>query len=352
MKELRVALIGVDHWYSALPMLDGAGARDWFTLAGVWDADPSRAAEVAGRYGVARVEDDWRVLVDDPGIDAVLSFLSPDLNHTVCRAAAKAGKHIIANKPLALRVEDATRVVEAVRSSGVHFLPAESRQRLGPASRFLRQWLGDGRIASASMTTWAGLPRRWADDPDPGWFADPARTLGGGWVDHAIYQIDVLRWLLGEEIVAIGGQVANHCHVGLEVEDYGVATATFSGGAVATLENTWTAPDGGFQSSYTVVGSAGALTGAEGWGKNRALRMDGILGRLLVHEDTGWAEVTPPGKHDQAADLDHWAAVISGEAEPVATVEDAWHNLAACVAFYESVREGRVCRPEEAPWSR
>lgn len=340
MKELRVALIGVDHWYSALPVMAGAGAREWLTVAGVWDADPARAAEVAGRYGVPRVEADWRVLVDDPGIDAVMSFVSPDLNHTVCRAAAEAGKHIIANKPLALRLEDATRVVEAVRGSGVHYLPAESRQRLGPGPQFLREWLGDGRLASASMTTWAGLPRRWSDDPDPGWFADPARTLGGGWVDHAIYQIDVLRWLLGEEVVAIAGQIANHCHVGLEVEDYGVATATFSGGAVATLENTWTAPDGGFQSSYTIVGTGGAL------------RMDGILGRLLVLGDTGWAEVAPPGKHDQAADLDHWAAVISGEAEPVATVEDAWHNLAACVAFYESVREGRVRRPEEAPWSR
>lgn len=337
---IRVALVGVDHWYSALPMADGIGAREGLSLAGVWDADPARAAEVAERYGVKRVEADWRAFVDDQDIDAVLSFVSPDLNHTVCRTAAEAGKHVIANKPLALRLEDATRVVEAVRDSGVHFLPAESRQRLGPGSQYLREWLAGGGLTSASMTTWAGLPRRWSDDPDPGWFADPARTLGGGWVDHAIYQIDVLRWLLGEEIVAITGQVATHRHTGLEVEDYGVATATFAGGAVATLENTWTAPDDGFQSSYTIVGSAGAV------------RMDGILGRLLLLGDTGWAEVAPPGKHDQAADLDHFAAVINGEAKPVATVEDAWHNLAACVAFYESVREGRACRPEEAPWSR
>jgi predicted dehydrogenase len=337
---IRVALVGVDHWYSALPIADGVGARDGFSLAGVWDADPARAAEVAGRYGVARVEADWSALVDDPDIDAVLSFVNPELNHTVCRTAAEAGKHIIANKPLALRLDDASRVVEAVRGSGVHFLPAESRQRLGPGPQFLREWLSGRRLTSASMTTWAGLPQRWQDDPDPGWFADPARTLGGGWVDHAIYQIDVLRWLLDEEIVAIGGQVANHRHTGLDVEDYGVATATFAGGAVVTLEDTWTAPDGRFQSSYTMVGDAGAL------------RMDGILGRLLVLGETGWAEVAPPAKHDQAADLDHFAAVISGEAEPVATVEDAWHNLAACVAFYESISEGRACRPEEAPWSR
>jgi predicted dehydrogenase len=251
---IRVALVGVDHWYSALPLLDGFGSRDRLSLAGVWDADPARAEEIAARYGVRRVEADWRKLVDDPGIDAVMSFVSPDLNHAVCLAAAEAGKHIIANKPLALRLEDASRVIAAVRASAVHFLPAESRQRLGPGMQFLRRWLDDGRIGrliSASMTTWAGVPQRWPGESDPGWFADPARTVGGGWVDHAIYQIDVLRWLLGEEIVTITGQTATVLHHGLDVEDYGVATATFAGGAVVTLEDTWTAQGGGFQSGYT-----------------------------------------------------------------------------------------------------
>ena len=342
MTDLRVALVGVDHWYSALPLAEGVGSRDGLSLAGVWDADPDRAAYVAQRYGVGRVDAGWRTLVDDPGIDAVMSFVSPDLNHEVCVAAAKAGKHIIANKPLALRLEEASRVVEAVRGAGVTFLPAESRQRLGPGQQWLREWVKDGRIGrltSAAMSTWAGLPRQWPDDSTPGWFVDPTRTVGGGWVDHSIYQIDLLRWLLGEEIVAVTGQTAKHSHPELGIEDYGVATVTFAGGAVATLEDTWTAPDGGFQSSYTLVGSGGAV------------RMDGIQGRLLVAGEvapfTGWVEVAPPGRHDQRADLDHWAAVIKGESEPVATVEDAWHNLAACLAFYESVDEGRTRSPQE-----
>lgn len=340
MTDLRVALVGADHWYSAFPLAEGVRSRERFSLAGVWDADPARAAYVAERYDVGRVEPDWRTLVDDPGVDAVMSFVSPDLNHEVCVAAAQAGKHIIANKPLALRLEDASRVVDAVRGSGVAFLPAESRQRLGPGPQLLRQWLNDGRIGrltSAAMTTWAGLPRQWPDDSSPGWFADPARTVGGGWVDHSIYQIDLLRWLLGEEIVAISGQTAKHRHPDLGVEDYGVATVTFPGGVVATLENTWTAPDGGFQSSYTLVGSSGAV------------RNDGIQGRFLLIGEAGPVEVAPPGRHDQGADLDHWAAVISGESEPVATVEDAWQNLAGCLAFYESVDVGRTLSPQEGP---
>ena len=344
MTELRVALVGVDHWYSALPVAEGTRSRERLSLAGVWDADPARAAYVAQRYDVGRFEADWRTLVDDPGIDAVMSFVSPDLNHEVCVAAAKAGKHIIANKPLALRLEDASRVVEAVRGSGVMFLPAESRQRLGPGLQWLQRWPKDGRIGrltSASMATWAGLPRQWPDDPSPGWFADPARTVGGGWVDHSIYQIDLLRWLLGEEIVGSAGRQPSTAIPNSASRTTGWRRSPSPEARWPRWRTRATAPDGGFQSSYTLVGSSGAV------------RMDGIQRRLLVAGEvepfTGWVEVAPPGRHDQAADLDHWAAVISGESEPVATVEDAWHNLSACLAFYESVDAGRTCTPSKGP---
>ncbi|WP_163505845.1 Gfo/Idh/MocA family protein [Fodinicola acaciae] len=345
MAVIRVALVGLDHWYSAIPLAEGVAARDTVRLVGIADAEPERAAEVARRCGVDRVETQWAALVEDPGVDAVLSFLSPDRNAEVCQAAAAAGKHIISTKPMARTLADATAVVDAVRSAGVCFLPAESRQRLGPRSQFLKSWVEQGRLgrlASATQTIWAGLPRRWPDDPDPGWFADPARTVGGAWIDHSVYQLDTLRWLLGEEVVSITGTVGNVRHPDLPVEDIGVAVVTFSGGAIATLEDTWTAPDGGFQMSGTYVGSEGAV------------RVDGIEKRTHVLADfppfQGWIQTATPAGHDQAADIDHWVAVIREEAEPIATVADGWRNLAACLAFYDAVRTGQHATPEVAPW--
>jgi hypothetical protein len=163
---------------------------------------------------------------------------------------------------------------------------------------------------------------------------DPVRTVGGAWVDHAVYQTDLLRWILGEEVISVSGTAAKLCHKSLEVEDYGVALVVFSGGLVATLEDTWTSPTGGFQSSSSLVGSVGAL------GMN-----DVTYRRLLVGGDLpapGWVETKQPPPHDQSADIDHLVEVIRGETEPIATVEDAWRNLAACMAFYESVRTRRV----------
>ncbi|WP_163566779.1 Gfo/Idh/MocA family protein [Fodinicola feengrottensis] len=344
MTDIRVGLVGLDHWYSAIPLAEGIGGRDGVRLVGIADAEPARASELATRCGVDLVDKDWRALVEDPTVDAIISLVSPDRNAEVCRTAAEAGKHIISNKPLARTVAEATMVVAAVRRAGVRFLPAESRMRLGPRSQFLKRWIEQGRLGrllSASLSIWAGLPRRWPDDPDPGWFVDPGRTAGGGWIDHAVYQVDMLRWLLGEEIVAVTGQTANLAYPELAVEDYGVATVTFAGGAVATLEDTWTAPGAGFQSSGTYVGSDGVY------------RMDGISDRSLILADfpplQGWVQTALPGHHDQAADIDHWTASIRDEVEPVATVEDAWHNLASCLAFYESVRTGRTIEPEVAP---
>lgn len=332
---IRVGLVGLDHWYSALPLADGVIRNPDTDLVALWDANGRHAAEVAGTRGIDRIEDDWHAIVDDPEIDVILSFASVDTNGAICLAAAQNGKHVISNKPIARSLEEATKIADAVKTAGVHLFPGEARQRLGPRNRALRAWTknGDvGRLCSATMAIWAGIPRQWADDDDPGWFVDPARTVGGAWVDHSIYQIDILRWILGEEVTTVVGTTANVLHHDLELEDYGVASLTFSGGLVATLENTWIAPTGGFQSSSRLVAERGAFD------------LNGITDRQLVIGsgllDAGWAESRQPPPHDQGADIDHFVEVVRGEAAPIATVDDAVANLKVCLAFYESARAG------------
>lgn len=344
MKTLGVGLVGLDHWYSAIPLAEGVARNEATRLVGVADAEAGRAEEVGAKWGAERVVTDWRALVESDEVDIVMSFVSVDKNAAVCLAAAEAGKHIVSNKPLALTLEQANGVLSAVRKSGVFLVPAESRQRLGPRVQFAKAWYRDGRLGtlcSAAMSVWAGIPQRWPGDHDPGWFVDPLCTVGGAFVDHAVYQFDQLRWILGQEVASVVGTKANRCYEELAVEDYGSAVAVFSGGLVAALEDTWTAPLGAFQSSCRLVGSAGALD------------MNGITGRqLLIGESLpvpGWLEAPQPAIHDQASDIGYVVDLVRGEREPVATVEDAWRNLAACLAFYKSAATGRVVAPAELP---
>jgi len=338
--KVRVGLVGLDHWYTAVPLAEEIAKREDMTLCAIADADARRAQEVAGRCGVDRVETDWRSLAEDQGIDAVASFVSVEQNPEVCLVAAAAGKHILSIKPLARTLEQGREVVAAVRRSGVTFLPAESRHRVSAQSRALKRWLEEGtlgQLVHASFSLWAGLPQRWPGDPDPGWFGDPSRTVGGAWVDHSIYHIDLMRFLLGEEVASVNGQVANLSHPGLPLEDWGVATLMFGGGSRVTLEDTWTAPQGAFQQSATFVGSEGAV------------HLDGIRRRMLVKGKfppfSGWVEADPLQAQGEA--LAHWSSLIRGEGDPVATVDDAWNNLAACVAFYDAVSAGRATTPEK-----
>jgi predicted dehydrogenase len=281
-------------------------------------------------------------VLDADDIDVVASFVSTDQNPALCAAAAEHGKHVVSVKPVARTLAEATELRCVVRQAGVHFLPSEALPRLAEQHRQIKQWVDRGafgRLVSVSATLWAGLPQRWPDDPDPGWWADPRRTPGGGWIDHAIYDVDLLRWLLGEEVVLAAGIAANQKFPCLPVEDFGAALLVFFGGAVANLEVTWTAPSRGGRRALSIVGTEGALA------------YDGLTGRLStaggLAEAAGWT--TRPPRSWDADGIDHLVAVVRGEEQAIATVDDAWRNLAACLAFYEAAATGTRLPPAPLP---
>jgi len=335
---VRIGLIGLDHWYSAFPFAAAVAAHDEATLVAVADADPERAREVARRNGVERVTARWEELVEDPEIDAIASFISVDRNPAVCIAAARSGKHILSIKPLALTLPEASAIREAVHEADVVFLPAESRGRLAEQNQRLKGWLAEGRlgrILTAGFSLWAGIPQRWPGDPDPGWFADAQRAPGGGWIDHSIYHIDLLRWLLGSEVQQVSGRAGKLKYPDLPVEDFGTATVTFEDGAIATLEDTWLAQPGAFRTTMSLVGSEGIVA------------YDSLSGRLSVAGDfppfSGWVQTAALATYTEG--LDHFLGAIRGDEEAVATVEDAWRNLAVCRAFYDAAASGGFMTP-------
>ena len=206
----RIAILGLDHWYSALAYIPALARDPRIKIAGIAHHELARAQKVASDFGVERVVAEPAALLEDRSIDAVAIFTSTDRVPDLCIAAAQAGKHILTIKPLACTLDEATAVVRAVRATGVRLLPTEgvgAGGRRGPVE-LVRSMVSEGRlgeIAFARCSVSAGLPWSWPDDPKPGWFVDPARCAGGGWIDHAIYQIDRLRWILGREVESVRG---------------------------------------------------------------------------------------------------------------------------------------------------
>ncbi|MGD0986089.1 MAG: Gfo/Idh/MocA family oxidoreductase [Acidimicrobiales bacterium] len=333
-EPVRIGLVGLDHWYNAIGLAEAAAKSTRAELVAIVDEDADRAGDLAQRLGVKVVGTNPRLVIEDDSIDAVMSFGTVPGNVSVCLSAATSGKHVFAGKPLARDLEAASEVVTAVRKTNVVFFPGDSRFRSISGFEELHRVVTSGRLGrplSAHLWVWAPLPRSWPSSSDPGWFADPELVPGGAWIDHGIYQIDLVRWLFSDEIIEIRGETANLKHKSLKVEDFGIATAHLSRGAVVSLEDSWTAPAGIFRLGIHLLGEDGVAT------------FDSQTDQLLVNDSEAgpgnWRKIDLPERDEAETDLDRFVSAIKGDMA-LATVIDAYKNLAAGLAFYEAARSG------------
>ncbi len=335
---VRFGIAGMDHWYAGFGALRGIAASENAVVTAAAHRQTAYLEATARDHYIAYTTDDYHEIVRRDDVDVVVAACTTAEAPALCQEAAQHGKHIICVKPMALTLTDADAVVAAVEQAGVGFYPLEALQAGGGAARQYAQWLEEGRIGrpiSATVIRRGGLPtQEW-----PGvhvartWWLDETKAPGGGWIDHSIYDVHMLRKLLQAEVVRVTGATANLVHKDIPLEDFGVATLTFDNGVVATLEVTWSSgPDSGMH-AFQLVGTEGQIA------------TDGISGKLAVRGNfapwQGWVlSDSVQSQSGSSIDLmvDH---VMNGTPLP-ATVEDGRQNLAVCLAFYEAARHDRV----------
>jgi predicted dehydrogenase len=175
---------------------------------------------------------------------------------------------------------------------------------------------------------------------DRTWWRDPTKVPGGGWIDHAIYQIDGLRWLLDDEVARVSGVARTLAHPELpkELEDFGVALLEFRKGLVATVEVTWTGTPGSGMNVTQIVGTDGQIAADP--------TLSGKLGvsgpKFESPAGSGWTLFNPPGRRSAGGLAEHLLDCLATGAHPVATIDDSRATLAACLAFYEAAGSGRA----------
>jgi predicted dehydrogenase len=335
MEKLGVAILGLDHWYSAEHIAPAVASGAHTRLVAVSHDDTAKGQQLIRGAAAELWTTDYRAALDRKDVDIVVALYSSDRNVAICREAAALGKHIVSVKPMALDMASADALVADVRAAGVCFFPLESQRRLSPDGRRLKQWIDQGRIGRPLRFTQmlhGSLPMAWPGSAATGWWTEPERVPGGAWLDHAIYAVDSARWLLGGEMAQVCGVSANQRYADLAVEDFGVATYTMDDGAIALIEDTWTADRGYGFSRSELFGSAGTITEDSNLRGAVALRGDfGLDGPLTLDLR----------REPRSLVVDHVAAVARGETAPAATIDDGRANLAACLAFYAAAREGK-----------
>jgi predicted dehydrogenase len=262
--------------------------------------------------------------------------------------AARAGKHVLVGKPIAMNAVEADRMVDAIDTSGIVCVPMQSSMRLRTAGLKARLDRGElGRLAVLHGTARWSIAEDWFRSGRPGWFADPAYVPGGAFIDEGIYWLDCMRWLAGSEVSEVYAQTANLVHTGLAVEDWGQAWLTFANGVRATLEASWTiaspratgpSPKQNSVIRLEIVGTEGELMDQWFRAPGRAVLASGAAD--WVYERQSEEMLAPPVPQP----LDHLIDCLEHGRAPIATIHDARASLLVALAAYRSAREGRAVK--------
>lgn len=357
------AFMGKAHshaWRNVAALRPGAPGVRQQVLVGR-DADAVAAA--AGQYGWAESATDWREVLDRDDIDVVDVCVPGHLHAEVAIAALEAGKHVIAEKPLANTMAEAEKMVataRAARERGVHSMVGFNYRRV-PALALAQRHIAEGRLGDVRQVRVSYLQDWLADDAAPMTWRLRRELAGSGALgDLASHAVDQVRFLLGQEVTAVNA--VTHTFVPQRTGADGPEEVTVDDAAWGTLRT-----DGGAVVSLEVTRMATArknALGIEVYGSNGALRFDleslnhldvcldgaDSFCRELVTEQQdpyidGW---WPPGHilgwdatfTNQAADF--LAALVAGR-EPTPSFEDGLAVQRVLAAIEASSARGGSC---------
>ena len=204
MQELNVGLIGGGFMgkahslaYAAMPMFFWPAPAMPVRKA-VAEANADLAATAAKRFGFERSTSDWRDIVEDPDIHVVDIATPNNLHAEVAIAAAKAGKHIICEKPLARTSEESKAMYDAVKDAGIVHMVAFNYRRT-PAVALAKKYIEEGAIGRILSFRGTYL-QDWSADPNSplSWRFQKSIAGSGTLGDIATHVIDMARYLAGE----------------------------------------------------------------------------------------------------------------------------------------------------------
>jgi predicted dehydrogenase len=230
---------------------------------------PSAVRAAAREYGWDEAATDWEEVVSRKDIDLVDVSTPGDSHMEIAMAAARAGKAVFCEKPLANTVRDAERMLAAVEKAGVLHMICHNYRR-APAVMLAKQLISEGQLGDIRHYRGTYL-QDWITDPKFPlvWRLDKNKAGSGALGDIAAHSIDLARFLVGE-IAEVAGDLATFVKMRplpddpkkrgrVTVDDASIALVRFTNGAIGTIEATRMAPGRKNYNRFEINGSKGSL---------------------------------------------------------------------------------------------
>ncbi|MEK7401071.1 MAG: Gfo/Idh/MocA family oxidoreductase [Gemmatimonadota bacterium] len=332
---VRIALIGCGRisqsHFDAIRKVDG------LQLVAVCDAVKSRAEE-AGKAQAVPSFSDYSEMLRATGCDAVTICTPSGLHSAQGIEAARAGKHVIAEKPMAITLDQADALVSACDDARVNLFVVK-QNRLNPPIQLLKRAIDKGRFGRVFL---ANATVRW-QRPQEYYDAAPWRGTwefdGGAFMNQASHYVDLIQWLLGpvESVIAKTATQARR----IEAEDSGAAVVRFRNGALGVIEvNVLTFPKN-LEGSITVLGERGTVK-VGGTAVNKVEHWE------FADADPDDAQVassatSPPSVYGFGHEgyYRNVLAVLLGTAKPETDGRAGRKSLELILGIYESAKTGR-----------
>jgi UDP-N-acetyl-2-amino-2-deoxyglucuronate dehydrogenase len=332
---VRIALIGCGR--ISKNHFEAIGRIDELQLVAVADTELSRAQAIGAEQSVPAFGSLDEMLTAVPS-DLVAICTPSGLHPQHGIAAARAGRHVLTEKPMAISLAAADDLVQACDAAGVHLFVVK-QNRLNPAIQLLRRAVDKGRfgrIYSANTTVRWTRPQEYYD-------AEPWRGTwefdGGAFMNQASHYVDLMQWLVGpvESVMAKTATQARR----IEAEDSGVAVLKFRSGALGVIEVTVLTYPRNLEGSITILGEKGSVK----VGGTAVNRVDTWLFAEYDDDDKliEAANTNPPNVYGFGHEgyYRNLIKVLRGEARPDTDGRAGRKSLELILGIYESAKTGR-----------
>jgi len=328
-------VIGPQH---AVAISEMPGAR----LVAVCDVAADRAQALADRHGAAAYTD-YAAMLLRPDLDVVVVATPGGLHAQMGMSAARAGKHVIVEKPMDVSLAKADALAGACAEAGVK-LCVISQHRFDPVVEALRRAVADNQLGTlnfgAAHTKW-WRAQEYYDSAD--WRGTWALDGGGALINQSIHYVDLLQYIMGP-VAEVSAYAATRAHVRLEVEDVVVAAVKFKSGALGLIEGN-TAAYPGLVTRLDIYGSDGAVVIENDAVKEWQLR-SGAAGPAAADSGTTIAGTSSANiwHIPHRRQIQDMIDAIREDRPPRVDGAEGRKPLEIVLAVYESARTGRPVR--------
>ena len=321
-------------------------------LVSVMDISAERAQAVAQQFGIPHWCATEKELLKQP-VDAVYIATPQNMHARQVIQSAKAGKHILCEKPIAVSIREVDRMEAACQAAQVKFMLGFC-MRNNVYHKKARELVQSGALGQivmgrAELTCW--FP------PIPGaWRQDLAVSHGGALIDMGTHCLDILEWIMDTRIVEVTGfqDLRTHKYPTL-IEDTSTILVRFGNGAHGIIDNYFNIPDAAAQNSLELYGTKGTLIGQGTIGQDPTGKMFSILqSDAVAYSANQVRNVEAPrqeyrlegiGLYGQMIDI--FSRCIMDNTAPSVTLADGRHSVAVVLAIYEAIRKRKVIKIRE-----